>query len=85
MKKKNRYMRIIIPIIIAVAVTIVSSFIIKNSDIELLSIFKPVSLFTYFGVLIGFSLTIYTFSLSMVSDIKNNISTLKDKTEDEKN
>lgn len=77
-------MRIIIPIIIAVAVTIVSSFIIKNSDIELLSIFKPVSLFTYFGVLIGFSLTIYTFSLSMVSDIKNNISTLKDKTEDEK-
>jgi hypothetical protein len=84
MKKKNKYIRILIPIIITVIVTIISNVIIKYSDIELLSIFKPVALFTYFGVLIGFSLTIYTFGLSMISDIKNNISTLKNKTKEEK-
>jgi hypothetical protein len=46
--------------------------------------FNFVNLFTYFGVLIGFSLTIYTFGLSMVTDIKSNIQKLEKLSEDKK-
>ena len=81
MKKTKRY---IIPFAIAVLVTIGSYFLIQNTDVELLSIFDTFSLFTYFGVLIGFSITIYTFGLSMIADIKKNIYKIENITVKEK-
>lgn len=70
MKKIKRY---IIPVIIILVTLVASNFIIKYTRIEHMVFFKPSSLFTYFGVLIGFSITIYTFGLSMIGDIKRNI------------
>jgi hypothetical protein len=73
--------RNIIPTIVVLATFISSFFLIQNSEIELLTIFDTLSLFTYFGVLIGFAITIYTFGLSMIAEIKKNIDKISGLTE----
>lgn len=50
-----------------------SNYLVRNTSVASFSVFNTTNLFTYFGVLIGFALTIYTFGLSMVSDIKSKI------------
>ena len=65
-------------IIILITLIVISFFIVRLTDFSKLELFSPLSLFTYFGVLMGFSLTIYTFGLSMVVDIKSNINSLKE-------
>lgn len=77
MKRQNKTKRILIQIFIIIVVLAASNWLILHTTIENYTIFHSVSLFTYFGVLIGFSLTIYTFGLSMISDIKNNIDKLQ--------
>jgi len=45
------------------------------------TVFNTLFLFTFYGVLAGFSITIYTFALSMINEIVDNINnneTLKD-------
>lgn len=69
---KNRK-RILLSLLVIVLLAIVSNIIVRNSNIAKFSMFETSNLFTYFGVLIGFSLTVYTFGLSMVSDIKTKI------------
>lgn len=81
MKKIKRY---IIPIIVVFTTFVSSYFLIQNSEIELLTIFDTLSLFTYFGVLIGFAITIYTFGLSMIAEIKKNIDKINGLTESDK-
>lgn len=73
-----------IPILIAVIITAISYWLVHNTKIELLEVLNAVSMFTYFGVLIGFALTIYTFGLSMIGDIKSNISKIDNLTKEEK-
>ena len=65
-------------IIILITLIVISFFIVRLTDFSKLELFSPLSLFTYFGVLMGFSLTIYPFGLSMVVDIKSNINSLKE-------
>jgi hypothetical protein len=62
----------------------ISNWLVLNTKILTYSIFDTASLFTYFGVLIGFALTIYTFGLSMVNDIKSRIEKLEKLTEKQK-
>jgi hypothetical protein len=69
----EKFKRYFFPIIVILITLISSYFLVKHTTVELLSIFDTISLFTYFGVLIGFSITIYTFGLSMIADIKKNI------------
>lgn len=80
----SKFIRYIIPILIVTIAYILSYLLIKNTDVELLAILNPISLFTYFGVLIGFSITIYTFGLSMIADIKKNIDKIKNLTTQDK-
>lgn len=80
----SKFIRYIIPILIVTIAYILSYLLIKNTDVELLAILNPISLFTYFGVLIGFSITIYTFGLSMIADIKKNIDKIKKLTTQDK-
>lgn len=74
--RKTKIYRMAITIIIVSAVSIISNLLVNATPISTFSIFETTSLFTYFGVLIGFALTIYTFGLSMVSDIKHKIEML---------
>lgn len=74
---KKKIYRFFISIILIGIVGVISNWLVRNTPIGSYSIFNPASLFAYFGVLIGFSLTIYTFGLSMVSDIKINIEKIK--------
>lgn len=55
------------------SIGVASNYLVRTTSVSSFSIFETVNLFTYFGVLIGFALTIYTFGLSMVSDIKSKI------------
>jgi hypothetical protein len=80
----KKMFRNIVTIVIIAAIILLSNWFVMNTSIATLTIFSFNNLFTYFGVLIGFSLTIYTFGLSMITDIKNNIEKLSDKTEEEK-
>lgn len=65
--------RNIIVTFVIIIIGIISNIIIRITTIASFSMFDTTNLFTYFGVLIGFSLTVYTFGLSMVSDIKSKI------------
>jgi hypothetical protein len=69
----KKYRRMILSVLIICAIGLFSNYLVRNTSIASFSIFDSTNLFTYFGVLIGFALTIYTFGLSMVSDIKKNI------------
>ncbi|HEY4787163.1 MAG TPA: hypothetical protein VIH57_13990 [Bacteroidales bacterium] len=65
--------RNIVSTLVVIAVGVASNFAVRKTSIVSFSMFDLTSLFTYFGVLIGFALTVYTFGLSMVSDIKSKI------------
>jgi NADH:ubiquinone oxidoreductase subunit 6 (subunit J) len=71
MKRKTK--RNILALVIVVAIGAISNFLVRTTPVSKYSVFDTVGLFTYFGVLIGFALTIYTFGLSMVSDISEKI------------
>lgn len=78
--------RKVITVLVFLIAGVVSNILVRKTNISTFAIFDASNLFTYFGVLIGFALTVYTFGLSMVSDIKakidckNELSTeLKDK------
>lgn len=69
----KKYKRKIISFSIIGLIGLISNCLVRNTSIASFSIFDANNLFTYFGVLIGFALTIYTFGLSMVSDLKSKI------------
>jgi hypothetical protein len=79
-KTKKNYL-----ILIILGSLIISNCLVEKFDFQSLTIFSPASLFTYFGVLIGFSITIYTFGLSLVSNIKDKIITNSKLNQTEKN
>jgi len=81
---KYKVLRFFIPFIIVIVTFTISTYLVLKTDIENNSIFSSNSLITYFGILIGFALTIYTFGLSMISNIKTNISNLEDISEQDK-
>lgn len=70
MKKAKRS---IVFICVTILIIAVSHIIVLKTKISTCALFDPTCLFTYFGVLIGFALTIYTFGLSMVSEINQKI------------
>lgn len=80
--KKNK--RILLLLLIVSTIGVVSNYLVRTTPVSSFAIFDTANLFTYFGVLIGFALTIYTFGLSMVSDIKSKIDTHKKLTEEQK-
>jgi len=71
MKKKIK--RFCLPTIVIALIGLLSNILVRKTSIDSFSIFDTTTLFSYFGVLIGFALTIYTFGLSMVSDITDKI------------
>lgn len=79
--KYNKYAR---PLILSTVFTVASSLLVYFSEAEKVSLFEPVGLFTYVGVLLGFAITIYTFTLSLVDSIKEGIHKLENRTEEEK-
>lgn len=68
---KNRYFKFFIYLLIIWSISYL--LIDKINGIGKIELFQITSLFTYFGVIIGFAITIYTFSLSMVSEIREKI------------
>lgn len=73
MKKSKNIRRILLFIFIIGVIGVVSNILVLDTRVSTFAIFDTSNLFTYFGVLIGFALTIYTFGLSMVNDIKEKI------------
>lgn len=67
------FKRYILVFLFIAIISVVSNFIARTTTICSYSLFESSSLFTYFGVLIGFALTIYTFGLSMVDGIKQKV------------
>lgn len=65
--------RLLLSIVIIAMVGYASNYFVRNTTISSISIFDTISLFTYFGVLIGFALTVYTFGLTMIPGIKQKI------------
>ena len=59
-------------------------YLVHKTSILNFKLIEPTNLFTYFGALLGFSLTLYTFGLSMISDIIKNLMELYDFKEIEK-
>lgn len=82
MNKKNS--RILLFIFVIGMIGATSNILVVNTNVCTFSIFETSNLFTYFGVLIGFALTIYTFGLSMVNDIKQKIDSHKKLNEGQK-
>lgn len=77
MKPNNKIRRYLFTFLVVILIGLGSNCIVLNSTVGSYKIFETVNLFTYFGILIGFAITIYTFGLSMVTDIKNDIQSLK--------
>ncbi len=63
---------------------VLSNYLVRETSVLSFKLIEPTNLFTYFGVLIGFALTVYTFGLAMISDIKNELMSLDDFTKEEK-
>lgn len=82
--KKVKNKRLIYVISIITIAFIISNLLVRNTSILNFKMLDSSNLFTYFGVLIGFALTIYTFGLAMISDIKKDLLQLKGFTKDEK-
>lgn len=82
--KTNKNKRILFLVLLVVLIGIVSNYLVRKTPVSSFAIFDTANLFTYFGVLIGFALTIYTFGLSMVSDIKSKIDNHKKLTVEKK-
>lgn len=83
MTKKTK--RNILLLLFVSTIVLVSNYLVRTTPVSSFSIFDTANLFTYFGVLIGFALTIYTFGLSMVVDIKSKIDSHKKLTVEQKN
>lgn len=84
LKTKNKKIRLLLSSVFVLIIGIISNLLVRETNISSFSIFDATSLFTYFSVLIGFALTIYTFGLSLVSDIKEKIQLSKKFTEEQK-
>lgn len=82
--KTNKTKRFLLTMLIVLAIGIISNYLVRTTPVSSFAIFETANLFTYFGVLIGFALTIYTFGLSMVTDIKSKIDNHKKLTDDRK-
>jgi len=82
MKVKNK--RILYAIGFIIIAFIISNLLVTKTSILNFKILDPTNLFTYFGVLIGFALTVYTFGLAMISDIKKDLLSLNDFSEEQK-
>lgn len=82
--KNNSNFRKLFNFILVLFIGFISNYLVRETKISSFEIFKTSNLFTYFGVLIGFALTIYTFGLSMVSDIKSKIDSHKKLSKDKK-
>lgn len=63
---------------------LVTYWLVQNTEIEKYAIFDTPAVFTYFGVLLGFSITVYTFGLSMTENIKKGILTIDTLSKEEK-
>jgi len=83
--KMTKKIRIVWLFIIVSLIGLIANYLVRATSIASFSFFEPRSLFTYFGVLIGFALTIYTFGLTMVSDIKTKIDNHKKFSDIQKN
>jgi hypothetical protein len=82
MKIKSK--RIIYAISVVTIAFIISNLLVRGTSILNFKILDPTNLFTYFGVLIGFALTVYTFGLAMISDIKKDLMSLNIFSEEQK-
>jgi hypothetical protein len=82
--KTKKIKRSLLLLLFVSAIGVVSNYLVRTTPVSSFAIFETTNLFTYFGVLIGFALTIYTFGLSMVSDIKSKIDRHNKLTEDQK-
>lgn len=81
MKATKRFNRLFLVALLVAIILGGSNMLVRFTAVSVFSVFDPASLFTYFGVLIGFALTIYTFGLSMVSDIRTRIKAIEKWTE----
>jgi hypothetical protein len=84
MTKKTSLLRKTLAILLVAVICCATNILVRKTTISTFTIFDTTTLFTYFGVLIGFALTIYTFGLSMVTDIKQKIEENKKFTEAQK-
>lgn len=73
MEKRKKIKRFFLAALAIGVIGLISNVLVRATPVASFSIFDTTNLFTYFGVLIGFALTIYTFGLSMVTDIKQKI------------
>ena len=69
----NKVKRSGLQLIVLFASITLSRLLVVFTTIESSPLFDTISLFAYFGVLVGFSLTVYTFGLSMITDIQDSI------------
>lgn len=84
MKTRARTKRIIFATVFVLISFAISNYLVRQTSILNFKLIEPTNLFTYFGVLIGFALTVYTFGLAMISDIKKDLMDLDDFTEAQK-
>lgn len=84
MKTRTKTKRIIFATVFVLISFAISNYLIRETSILNFKLIEPTNLFTYFGVLIGFALTVYTFGLAMISDIKKDLMDLDDFTADQK-
>jgi hypothetical protein len=85
MKTRIKTKRIIFAAVFVVISFALSNYLVRQTSILNFNLIEPTNLFTYFGVLIGFALTVYTFGLAMISDIKKDLMLLDDFTNAQKN
>lgn len=75
--KINNTNKILLGIVILAVIWIISYYIVLKTNISKIELFNSNNLFTYFGILVGFSITIYTFGLTMIENIILNIDRLE--------
>lgn len=71
-------------LLVTVVIIMLASVLVYYTDAESFSLFDPLGLFTYVGVLLGFAITIYTFTLSLVDNIKDGIHRIENKSNADK-
>lgn len=84
MEKRKKIKRFFLAALAIGVIGLISNVLVRTTPVASFSIFDTTNLFTYFGVLIGFALTIYTFGLSMVTDIKQKIEAVDKLSEEQK-
>lgn len=73
MMRSEKIYRGVVSILAFIFISYFSYLLVLNTNISNSKILDSSSLFAYFGVLIGFSLTIYTFGVSIAIDVKEKI------------